>query len=154
MKVKYNSEIIAGSIFSIVSFVLWILIPNQIQTMETSSVNAQTFPKIAVGGMFLFSVALLLQGIFSIPKMQVIISKETIKSEEFKKEMKSVIYAIILLTYTILITFCGFIVSTIMLVVATLLFYKSKKWYYYAISCSVVFIVYYVFANVLRVSLP
>lgn len=65
MKIKYNSEMIAGAVFVIVAAVLWLLIPSQIQTMETSSINAQTIPRVAIGGMFIFSAALLIQGIFS-----------------------------------------------------------------------------------------
>ena len=73
MKIKYNSEMIAGAVFVIVAAVLWLLIPSQIQTMETSSINAQTIPRVAIGGLFIFSAALLIQGIFSDEKREVVI---------------------------------------------------------------------------------
>ena len=65
MKIKYNSEIISGTIFAIVGAVLWFLIPLQIKTMEKSAINAQTLPRIAIGGMFIFAIGLLLEGIFA-----------------------------------------------------------------------------------------
>lgn len=53
MKIKYNTEIISGLVFIIVAAVLWLLIPSQIQTLEKSAINAQTIPRIAIGGLFL-----------------------------------------------------------------------------------------------------
>ena len=64
MKIRYNREIISGAIFVVLSAVLWFLIPVQVQTLEKTPINAQTFPRIAIGGMFLCSVGLLLEGIF------------------------------------------------------------------------------------------
>lgn len=154
MKIKYNSEIIAGSIFTIVSSILWVLIPSQIQTLETSSVNAQTVPRIAISGLFLFSVALFIQGIAFVPKKEFVLSSDTIKDKSFIILLKPILYAAILLVYAVLLTFLGFIISTLALVVLILVFYGSKKWHYYAIACSTVFIVYYVFATVLSISLP
>jgi len=95
MKIKYNSEMIAGAVFVIVAAVLWLLIPSQIQTMETSSINAQTIPRVAIGGLFIFSAALLIQGIFSDEKKEVVINKDTFHSESFKNEMRSVVFATI-----------------------------------------------------------
>ena len=94
MKIKYNSEMIAGAVFVIVAAVLWLLIPSQIQTMETSSINAQTIPRVAIGGLFIFSAALLIQGIFSDEKREVVINKDTFHSESFKNEMRSVVFAV------------------------------------------------------------
>ena len=53
MKIKYNTEIISGLVFVIVAAILWLLIPSQIQTLEKSAINAQTIPRIAIGGLFL-----------------------------------------------------------------------------------------------------
>ena len=85
MKIKYNSEMIAGAVFVIVAAVLWLLIPSQIQTMETSSINAQTIPRVAIGGLFIFSACLLIQGIFSDEKKEVVVNKDTFHSESFRK---------------------------------------------------------------------
>lgn len=145
---------IAGAIFMIVAAVLWLLVPSQIQTLETSSINAQTIPRIAIGGMFLFSTGLFIQGIFSDEKKEVTINKEIFHSERFRKEMRSVIYALFLIGYCLIVGLLGFIVSTIILVVAILLFYGARKWYFYAIPIAMVGVVYYVFGVVLHISLP
>lgn len=154
MKIKYNAEIIAGAVFVIAATVLWLLIPSQIQTLEKTAINAQTFPRIAIGGMLIFSAGLLIQGIFFNEKKELIITKESFHSDGFKREMRSVIFAVMLLAYCVLVTFLGFIISTAILVVAILLFYGARKWYYYVIPLAMVGIVYYVFGVVLRISLP
>lgn len=154
MKLKYNTEIISGAVFAVVGAVLWFLIPTQINTLEKTAINAQTFPRIAIGGLFLFSIGLLLEGIFAKEKKEVVITKDTFSSEAFKKELRSVLYACFLIAYCFAVGHLGFIISTLILVVAILVFYGARKWYYYAIPIAMVGIVYYVFKVLLRVSLP
>ncbi len=154
MKIKYNSEIISGIIFSLVGLVLWFLIPSQVQTMEKTAVNAQTFPRIAIGGLILFSIGLLLEGLFTKEKREIIVTAESFRSAAFKKEMRSVVYALFLIGYCLLIGRLGYIISTVLLVIAVMVFYRARKWYYYAIPLGMVGVVYYVFKVLLRISLP
>lgn len=154
MKIKYNSEMISGVIFAILGAVLWLLIPSQIPTLEKTAINAQTLPRIAIGGMAVFGVGLLLEGIFTKAKKELVITKESFRSAAFKKELRSVLYALFLVAYCFMVQPLGFIVSTVILVVAIMLFYGARKWYYYAIPLAMVGIVYYVFRVLLHVSLP
>lgn len=154
MKLRYNTEIISGSVFLVAAVVLWLLVPSQINTMETSAINAQTVPKIVIGGMGIFSFCLLLQGIFTMPKHEVVITKAALVSDKFRKELKSIIYAIIFLVYLVALTWLGFLISTILLTIAILLFYGARRWYYFAIPLTMVGVVYYVFKVLLKVSLP
>jgi len=154
MKIKYNSEIISGAVFSVVGAVLWFLIPTQIKTMEKSAINAQTLPRIAIGGMFLFAVGLLLEGLFAREKKELVITGESFRSEGFKMELRSIFYALFLVAYCFMIQPLGFVVSTVLLVVVIMLYYGARKWYYYAIPLAMVGIVYYVFRVMLHVSLP
>lgn len=154
MKIKYNTEMISGTIFAILGAVLWFLIPSQVQTLEKTFINAQTFPRIAIGGLFLFSVGLLLEGLFAREKKEVYITKESFRSAAFKKEMRSVLFALFLIAYCFLVGHLGYVVTTVLLVLAVMLFYGARKWYYYAIPLGMVGIVYYVFKVLLKISLP
>lgn len=154
MKIKYNSEIISGAVFSIVGAILWVLIPSQIKTMEKSAINAQTLPRIAIGGIFIFAVCLLLEGIFAREKKEVTVTKGSFRTEAFKKELRSILYALFLVAYCFMVQPLGFVVSTVILVLAIMLFYGARKWYYYVIPLAMVGIVYYVFRVMLHVSLP
>ena len=154
MKIKYNTEMISGAIFAILGAVLWFLIPTQVQTLEKTVINAQTFPRIAIGGLFLFSVGLLLEGLFAREKKEVYITKESFRSVAFKKELRSILFALFLIDYCFLVGHLGYVVTTVLLVLAVMLFYGARKWYYYAIPLGMVGIVYYVFKVLLRISLP
>lgn len=154
MKIKYNTEIISGTVFAVMGAVLWLLIPSQIQTMEKSLVNAQTLPRIAIGGMFLFAVGLLLEGLFAKEKQELVITADSFRSESFKKELRSIFYCLFLVAYCLIIQPLGFVVSTVLLVLAVMIYYGARKWYYYAIPLAMVGIVYYVFRVLLHVSLP
>lgn len=154
MKIKYNTEMISGAIFAILGAVLWFLIPTQVQTLEKTIINAQTFPRIAIGGLSLFSVGLLLEGLFAREKKEVYITKESFRSAAFKKELRSILFALFLIAYCFLVGHLGYVVTTVLLVLAVMLFYGARKWYYYAIPLGMVGIVYYVFKVLLRISLP
>ena len=154
MKIKYNTEMISGTIFAVLGAVLWFLIPTQVQTLEKTIINAQTFPRIAIGGLFLFSVGLLLEGLFAREKKEVYITKESFRSVAFKKELRSILFALFLIAYCFLVGHLGYVVTTVLLVLAVMLFYGARKWYYYAIPLGMVGIVYYVFKVLLRISLP
>ena len=154
MKIKYNAEMISGTIFAVLGAVLWFLIPSQVQTLEKTVINAQTFPRIAIGGLFLFSVGLLLEGLFAREKKEVYITKESFRSDALKKEMRSVLFALFLIAYCFLVGHLGYVVTTVLLVLAVMLFYGARKWYYYAIPLGMVGIVYYVFKVLLKISLP
>lgn len=154
MKIKYNTEMISGTIFAVLGAVLWFLIPTQVQTLEKTVINAQTFPRIAIGGLFLFSVGLLLEGLFAREKKEVYVTKERFRSAAFKKEMRSILFALFLIAYCFLVGHLGYVVTTVLLVLAVMLFYGARKWYYYAIPLGMVGIVYYVFKVLLRISLP
>ena len=154
MKIKYNTEMISGAIFAILGAVLWFLIPTQVQTLEKTIINAQTFPRLAIGGLLLFSGGLLLEGLFAREKKEVYITKESFRSAAFKKELRSILFALFLIAYCFLVGHLGYVVTTVLLVLAVMLFYGARKWYYYAIPLGMVGIVYYVFKVLLRISLP
>ncbi len=154
MKIKFNSEMIAGCIFSIVSAVLYFLIPHEIKTLETTAINAQTIPRIVLGGLFIFSFLLLLQGLFLLPKKEIVFNEELYASREFKDSIRSLVFIAILIVYVFIFKLLGFIVSNIYLIFAILIYYGAKKKSYYIIALLVSTIVYLVFTMFLNISLP
>lgn len=154
MKIKFNSEIIAGSLFFVISAVLFLLIPREIITLETTATNAQTVPRITLGGLCIFSFLLLLQGIFLLPKKEIVFGKELYASRDFKDSVRSLLYIGIIILYVFLFKMLGFIASNVYLIFAILLYYGAKKKSYYVIALLVSALVYLVFSLVLNISLP
>ncbi len=79
---------------------------------------------------------------------------ESFHSAAFKKELRSILYCLFLVAYCFMVKPLGFVISTVILVLAIMVYYGARKWYYYAIPLAMVGIVYYVFRVVLHVSLP
>lgn len=104
--------------------------------------------------MFIFAVCLLIEGLLSSEKKELIISREAFGSENFKREMRSILYALFLVAYCFMIKPLGFLLSTVILVIAIMLYYGARKWYYYVIPLGMVGVVYYVFSVLLHVNLP
>jgi putative tricarboxylic transport membrane protein len=145
---------LSGALFSIISGILFLLIPSQIVTMEKSSINAQTVPKIALGGMFIFSVLLLLQGIFFKPKQEIVFDQELYASRGFKDAIRTAIYIGIIIVYMVLFKVLGFIGSSIYLIFAILIYYGARQKSYYIIALTTSALVYLIFAVGLHISLP
>lgn len=154
MKIKYNGEIVIGALFTIASGILLARIPIEIKTLETTAVNAQTVPRIALGGLCLFSFILFLQGVFLIPKKVLVFDQALKESREFKDSIRSLIYIAILILYTVIFRFLGYIISSIYLIFAILIYYGARKKSYYAIALTVSAVVYLVFSLVLNIALP
>ncbi len=154
MKVKINAEIVAGLLFTIAAGILFLMIPTEINTLETTEINAQTVPKIALGGLAIFSFLLFLQGLFLLPKKEIVFSQEFYASRVFKDSIRSLIYIAIVIVYVVLFKLLGFIASNIYLIFAVLMYYGARKKSYYAIALCISALVYFVFSVVLNISLP
>ena len=55
--------------------------------MEKGAVNAQTLPRIAIGGMFIFAIGLLLEGLFPREKKELVITLEVGLSVDLQHEV-------------------------------------------------------------------
>ncbi len=154
MQIKYNSDIISSLLFLILASLIWYFIPSQIDTMETTAVTAQTIPRIVTIGLFIFSAALLLQGLLRTPKKILHIDSQTFKSMAFRQEMRSILFCSIFIIYGILLTFAGYLISTALLSIAILLYYGARKWQYYGLSLFTAVTVYCIFTMLLDVNLP
>lgn len=134
MKVKLNSNMITGVLFLIVSVALHILIPSQIR------------------GMILCSVILLVQGILSKEKTEYTISGAIFTKENLLR-LKPIIYIAMLIAYALLLPHIGFIISSLLLSNGILLYFGTRKWWFYAIASANVIVAYFAF-QAMSVTLP
>ena len=135
---------ITGVLFLIVSVALHILIPSQIRTYETSAVTAATVPTLLIRGMILCSVILLVQGILSKEKTEYTISGAIFTKENLLR-LKPVIYIAMLIAYALLLPHIGFIISSLLLANGILLYFGTRKWWFYAIASANVIVAYFAF---------
>lgn len=153
MKIKVNSNIISGALFLIVSVVMRLFVPSQIKTFETGEITAATIPTMLLNLMILFSVVLLIQGILSKDKKTITVSKELIQKESLIK-LKPLLYIVMLIAYGLILPHAGFIISSLLLSNGILLYFGARKWWYYVIASGNIFIAFFVFKQLLNVSLP
>ncbi len=154
MKIRYNREIISGAIFC--GSERSAVVPDS-RTGPDAGENANQRTDLPpVSPLVVCSSALsvcLLEDLRP-GEAGVVCDEREFSLNAFKKEMRSVVFALLLIAYCFLIGHLGYIVSTILLVLAVMMFYKARKWYYYAIPLGMVGIVYYVFKVLLHISLP
>ena len=144
MKVKLNSNMVTGAIFLVISVWLLVVLPSQIKTYETGSVTAATVPTLLLRCLLVCSVVLFLQGCISKDKKEYVISGALL-SREYIKKLKPAIYIGMLLAYAVLLPQIGFVISSLLLANGILLYFRTRKWWFYLIASANVLLAYYVF---------
>ena len=147
MEIKYKSNLAAGIVSIILGVICIILVPLQIAEdySATYGITSRTIP-CAIGDLWIVcGVVLLIQSL--------ILKKDTVKTLIVGKELKALAYMVMLLIYSILFK-RSFLISTILLGVATLAMTGTKKKLYYVIVIAMVVVLYLLFAKVLHIQLP
>ncbi len=81
--------------------------------------------------------------------------KQEVEKKEFdiKVEAKALFLFALLIVYVILIQVIGYLVSSLLMVTSFLIFFKTRKWYYYAITLGLSVAIFYIFRMVLNIQL-
>ena len=109
-------------------------------------------PTLLIRGMILCSVILLVQGILSKEKTEYTISGAIFTKENLLR-LKPVIYIAMLIAYALLLPHIGFIISSLLLANGILLYFGTRKWWFYAIASANVIVAYFAF-QAMSVTLP
>ena len=109
-------------------------------------------PTLLIRGMILCSVILLVQGILSKEKTEYTISGAIFTKENLLR-LKPVIYIAMLIAYALLLPHIGFIISSLLLSNGILLYFGTRKWWFYAIASANVIVAYFAF-QAMSVTLP
>lgn len=147
MEIKYKSNLVAGIVSLILGVICLILVPLQIAKdySATYGITSRTVP-YAIGILWIVcGVILLVESL--------ILKKDTEKTLVVGKELKALSYMVILLAYGILFK-RSFLISTILLGVATLAMTGTKKKLFYVIVIAMVVVLYLLFAKVLHIQMP
>ena len=147
MEIKYKSNLVAGIVSLILGVICLILVPLQIAKdySATYGITSRTVP-YAIGILWIVcGVILLVESL--------ILKKDSEKTLVVGKELKALAYMVILLAYGILFK-RSFLISTILLGVATLAMTGTKKKLFYVIVIAMVVVLYLLFAKVLHIQMP
>lgn len=147
MEIKYKSNLVAGVVSLILGVICLILVPLQIAKdySATYGITSRTVP-YAIGILWIVcGVILLVESL--------ILKKDTEKTLVVGKELKALAYMVILLVYGILFK-RSFLITTILLGVATLAMTGTKKKLFYVIVIAMVVVLYLLFAKVLHIQMP
>lgn len=147
MEIKYKSNLVAGIVSLVLGVICLILVPLQIAKdySATYGITSRTVP-YAIGILWIVcGVILLVQSI--------VLKKDTEKTLVVGKELKALAYMVMLLVYGIIFK-RSFLISTILLGVATLAMTGTKKKLFYVIVIAMVVVLYLLFAKVLHIQMP
>lgn len=152
MKIKLNSNMVTGGIFLAISGVLYALLPLQIKTYETGSITAATVPTLLLRILLICSGILLVQGLLSKEKKEYCLDASLFRRDSLKR-LKPAIYIAMLLAYAVLMPRIGFIIASLLLANGILVYFGTRKWWFYLIASANVFLAYFLF-RAINVTLP
>ena len=149
-KIRLYVDIITPIIFIIFAVVVLLAMPSQIALLSSSSINERSFPTLLMFLIIICGVVLLGKEIFNI------VSKKKVNIVETTAlvEVKALIILGILVLYWLLMGLIGFIISSILLGLTMLIFFRVKKVSYYIIVSVVAVLIGVFFRYVLNVRLP
>ena len=149
-KIRLYVDIITPIIFIIFAVAVLLAMPSQIALLSSSSINERSFPTLLMFLIIICGVVLLGKEIFNI------VAKKNVNIVETTAlvEVKALIILGILVLYWLLMGLIGFIISSILLGLAMLMFFRVKKPSYYIIVSVVAVLIGVFFRYVLNVRLP
>lgn len=148
--VRLYVDIITPVIFIIFAVAVLILMPSQIILLSSGGINERSFPTMLMLLIIVCGVVLLAKEIFNIITRK----KANIVETTLLVEVKALIILGILVLYWLLMGLVGFTVSSVILGIAMLLFFRVRKLSYYVIVSVVAVLIGVFFQYVLNVRLP
>lgn len=147
MKIKYRSNLAAGTVSVILGIICCLIIPAQIgeDYAATYGITSRTVPYAVAALWIVCGAALMIQSL--------VFKKDEVKTLEMGKEAKALGYMAALFIYAVLFM-KSFLLSAVFLGVATLAFTGTKKKLYYVIVLITVIVLYFLFSKVLHVQMP
>ena len=149
-KVNLYVDIITPIIFIIFAVAVLLAMPKQIALLSSGSINERSFPTLLMFLIIICGVVLLIKEIYNIISKK----KANIVETTVLVEVKALIILGILVLYWLLMGLVGFIISSILLGLAMLMFFRVKKPSYYIIVSVVAVLIGVFFRYVLNVRLP
>ena len=148
INITYPSDLVTGVLFLIVSVVILMIMPQQVQISEKDLVNGRAFPTMLAYLMMAMSLVLTGGELIKLVTKKPLVTKTVNALVEVKA---LIIIAILLVTYLLAKVTDLFVVGGLFCAVAFLLFFRCKKKSYYAITITAAVVIWVVFRFVLNV---
>lgn len=149
INITYPADLITGILFLVLSIVVLVIMPSQVQISEKDLVNGRAFPTLLA--YLMMAMSLLLTG----KELYKLLTKKPLETKTMNLlvEVKAVIVMIILLVTYLLAKYTGlFVVGALFCALAFLLFFRCKKKSYYIITLTMAVAIWAAFRFVLRVN--
>lgn len=150
MKVRVKVDLVSGVFFAVASSALFFAIPKQVPVLSQTRLTSRTFPYAIVAVMLAMSIRLIVSETVKLMR------REPVHEKEFNlgDEGRAFLLFLLLVAYVALMPVVGAFVSSLLMGVAFLLYFRTTEWVRYlivVISCVVVF---WAFRVALGVQLP
>lgn len=148
INITYPSDLVTGVLFLILSFVILLIMPDQVVISEKDLVNGRAFPTLLT--YLMMAMSLILTG----NEVYKLVTKKPLNTKTMNAlvEVKALtIIAILVVTYLLAKVTDLFVIGGIFCAVAFLAFFRCKKKSYYAITVAAAVVIWVVFRFVLNV---
>ncbi|MCG8482838.1 MAG: tripartite tricarboxylate transporter TctB family protein [Clostridia bacterium] len=148
---KHIQDRISGVVLLLLAITIWVLIPYEIKAFDVSQMGPRFFPQFLSIALMVLSGILILK---SFNKSGYEEAKEDETDPWDISELRVGKIFLLLIIYIGIIEMVGFLISTVVIMSIAMYILKVRKWYHYVIFYVIVFIIYYVFKEIMYVQLP
>lgn len=146
--VSVKTNLITGALFMLLAIVTWIVIPYQIPIPENGTVitDPSFFPRVFTACLFVVGLVLFVLTLVS--------KKENIVKVDIGEQLGMLLYLGMIILFVVLMQFAGFLVSSVIFGVGSLLYFHCRNKWYYIIVVAAAVLVFLGFRFLLNVNLP
>lgn len=160
MRDKISKTLVPGVVFLVFAAAMYLLMPSQIKTTETSAFTARTFPSLALGIIGLCGLILVLQGAWALlreKRAEQAAAAEKREADAPAKRGNLLLFLevlVLLIVSAVVDNYSSLLVSGLLLGAGFLVLYRDKKPLHYVVVLAIVVVSYFLFKQVFGLQLP
>lgn len=150
---KTKANIYSALFFFLFGLGFWIAIPYNVVVEASVGITAASYPQFVAVCMMILAAAQMISSIFQYRREQKIHKDPGSIPFTWNNEVRVLIVVVMMVAYALMFQFFGYIPATLIFTTAMLLLFRVKKWWGYVGVYAFCAIIYWVFTEILLISL-
>lgn len=147
-KFKIKTNLVSGIIMGAVALILIIMMPSQVRVpaYDSGAPSPRIIPGICLAIMLVSSIALIIQSL--------VLKQEKVVEFDWEKEKPAILLIVGMCVYIGLMLCIGYVLASLIVFVGVLIYVGERKPGPYIVAIVAAFVIFLMFKNVFKISLP
>lgn len=147
-KFKIKTNLVSGIIMGAIALILIIMMPSQVRVpaYDSGAPSPRIIPGICLAIMLVSSIALIIQSL--------VLKQEKVVEFDWEKEKPAILLILGMCVYIGLMLCIGYVLASLIVFVGVLIYVGERKPGPYIVAIVAAFVIFLMFKNVFKISLP